>query len=408
MDKNEILLTKPVSEQLDKTLVASEFPFGPKDPMYLNTGSCGRKPASVIAALEDGWRRLNQNPTLTTFFETKIREDARALAAEMFNVESDLLLITESTTEGLQLMMQTYLLNEGDELVTTDHEHGCLNTIARHLEETRGIVVRKHKVQPELGSHHHCQGIATLVTGKTKLVAVSEIDCFTGWRPNLSALIAEMHLAGIPLMVDGAHAPGQGPVDVSQYHTWVSSAHKWLGSPNGIGFAYFDRRIVEQLKPVWVGHKQFETRAANPSSVYSLECRGTEDPVKFLGLSAALGLQKQLGERNIAARQIELMRYARKKVAEELKPQFLLPAPDEMPQEELSALLAFDFEPSRLLVDDLVQALWEHHRIWIQPDYLLPTPGQGVRISCHYTLSEADIDRFVNALSAFVKPQTKP
>jgi len=79
-----------------------------------------------------------------------------------------------------------------------------------------------------------------------------------------------------------------------------------------------------------------------------------------------------------------------------------------MPQEELSALLAFDFEPSRLLVDDLVQALWEHHRIWIQPDYLLPTPGQGVRISCHYTLSEADIDRFVKALSAFVKPQTKP
>jgi len=404
VDKNEILLTKPAPGQLDKTLVASEFPFGSKDALYLNTGSCGRKPASVLAALEDGWRRLNQNPTLTTFFETQLREDARKLAAEMFNVERDLLLLTESTTEGLQLMMQTYLLKEGDELIITDHEHGSLNTIARHLEETRGIVVRKHPVQAELGSHHHCQGIATLVTSKTKLVAVSEIDCFTGWRPNLSALIAEMHLAGVPLLVDGAHAPGQGPIDASQYHSWVSSAHKWLGSPNGIGFAYFDRRIVEQLKPVWVGHKQFETRAANPSAVYSFECRGTEDSVKFLGLTAALKLQKQLGERNIAARQIELMRFARKRIAEELKPKFLLPAPEDMPEEELSALLAFDFEPSRLKVDDLVQALWQRDQIWIQPDYLLPIPGQGVRISCHYALTEDDIERFVRALSTLVKP----
>ncbi len=403
MDKNEILLTKPAAQHLDKTLVQSEFPFGPQDPMYLNTGSCGRKPASVVAALKDGWHRVNQNPTLTTFFETELREHARALAAEMFNVERDLLMLTESTTEGLQLMMQSHLLKEGDELVITDHEHGCLNTIARHLEETRGIVVRKHKVQAELGSHHHCQGIATLVTSKTKIVVVSEIDCFTGWRPDLSALIAEMHLAGIPLLVDGAHSPGQGPIDVSRYHNWVASAHKWLGSPNGIGFAYFDRRIVEKLKPVWVGHKHFETRAANPSAIYSFECRGTEDMVKFLGLTAALKLVKQLGERNIAERQVELMRYARQRIEAAVKPNFLLPAPQDMPAEELSALLAFDFEPSRLLGDDLVQELWRRNKIWIQPDYLLPTPGHGVRISCHYSLSEADIDRFVDALSALVK-----
>lgn len=406
MDKKETLLTKSRNDDnqnLDRNLISKEFPYGVDDPLYLNTGSCGRKPVSVVKALSDGWAELNQNPTLTTFFETEIREDARAMAAEMFGVERDLLMFTESTTEGLQLMMQSFLLKEGDELITTDHEHGCLNTIARHLEETRGIVVRRHKVQPELGSHHHCRGVATLVTDKTRLVIVSEIDCFTGWRPNLDSLVAEMHLAGIPLLVDGAHAPGQGPVAVSHYHSWVSSAHKWLGSPNGIGFAYFDRRIVEQLKPVWVGHKHFETRAANPSSVYPFECRGTEDMVKFLGLSEALKLQKQLGERNIAARQIELMRYARKRIAEVLNPNFLLPDPEKMPAEELSALLAFDFEPSRLLVDDLVPALWEREKIWIQPNYLLPTPGQGVRISCHYSLTEEDIERFIAALSKLVK-----
>ncbi len=403
MDKNEILLTKPASAKLDKTLVASEFPYGPKDPMYLNTGSCGRKPASVVAALDDGWRKLNQNPTVTTFFETELREDARAMAADMFGVERDLLMLTESTTEGLQLMMQTYLLNEGDEFVTTDHEHGCLNTIARYLEETRGIVVRKHKVEPKLGSHNHCQGIGKLISPKTKLVAVSEIDCFTGWRPNLDTLVAECHLAGLPLLIDGAHAPGQGPNNVARYHSWVASAHKWVGSPNGIGFAYFDRKILEGLKPVWVGHKYFETRAACSSPVFALECRGTEDMVKFVGLQAAIQLQKQLGESNIAARQLELMRFARKRLEEAVKPQFLLPDSEDMPAEELTGLLAFDFEPSRLLVDDLVHALWEKDKIWIQPDYLLPTPGHGVRISCHYSLSEDDIERFVKALSAFVK-----
>ncbi len=103
----------------------------------------------------------------------------------MFGVERDLLMLTESTTEGLQLMMAC-LFAQGRR--RTGHHRSRARLPAddcAFLEETRGIVVRRHKVQPELGSHHHCQGVATLVTAKTKLVAVSEIDCFTGWRPNL-------------------------------------------------------------------------------------------------------------------------------------------------------------------------------------------------------------------------------
>lgn len=67
-----------------------------------------------------------------------------------------------------------------------------------------------------------------------------------------------------------------------------------------------------------------------------------------------------------------------------------------------ASMITFYFEPDFLKVKDLRQALWDEHRIWVQPDFLGDNPGAGARISCHYGLSESDIDRFVEALSGLV------
>jgi selenocysteine lyase/cysteine desulfurase len=53
-------------------------------------------------------------------------------------------------------------------------------------------------------------------------------------------------------------------------------------------------------------------------------------------------------------------------------------------------------------VPDLKDALWERHRIWIQPDFFGTNPGLGARISCHYSLTESDLDVFVEALQTMI------
>src|SRR5277367_1152566 len=172
-------MTPPVEPgtELDLKIVQHEFPQQPDGSIYLNTGSCGRKPQSVLEALADGWKELNKNPTVYTHLNEQPAKLAHEAAAELFDVPPESLIITHNTSDGLQLILQSFLLKPGDELVTTDHEHGILKALCRYLEETRGIAVRRWHVEDRQGSEAFCRGVFSLVNEKTRLVQVSEIGC---------------------------------------------------------------------------------------------------------------------------------------------------------------------------------------------------------------------------------------
>lgn len=350
--------------ELDLSLVRQEFPRG--DRLYLNFGSSGVKPTSVLAAVLQGCLRLNENPTTFTFIDTEPWDAARNSAAKLLDVAPQSLMLTQNTTQGLQLIMHSFLLKPGDELVTTNHEHGSLNTIARHLEEMRGIVIRRHSVEPLDGDEAMNAGLLELVNEKTKLVVVSEISSMTGWRPNLSALISELEKRDVPFLADGAHTPGQGNARPAKYPLWVGSGHKWLGGPSGTGFAYVAPHLVPRLEPVWLGDRFYERLNESRSDLTRFESTGTCDVVRWLGLARACELYLQMGD-------------------------------------GASALLTFNFPAERVKTNDLRQALWSNHRIWTQPDFLLANPGHGIRISCHYSITRDDIEEFINALRNYVE-----
>lgn len=385
---------------LDPQTIEREFPRLPSSSIYLNTGSCGRKAFSVLNAVHNGWERLNDNPTLLTFIDQSIKIQARQLSASLLQIPQELLILTQNTTQGLQLIMQSFLLRAGDELVTTNHEHGSANTIARFLEETRGIVVRRAAVDPFAGSEQHCLNLLNLVSEKTKLVQVSEIDCYTGWRPDLSYLIEALDMLDVPLLVDGAHAPGQGECLPGRFPMWVGSGHKWLGGPNGTGFAYISRELSWRLEPVTLANKYYELKELDETSLTRFECEGTADVVRWLGINAAWNLQQKLGLQRIQKRQAELVCYLRQRL-EPLKPRFRTPDPREVPKEQ-TGMVTFYWEPHRLKTQDLQAELWNAHRIWVQADFISRNPGAGMRISCHFTTQFGELDLLVNALRELV------
>ncbi|HEY9791183.1 MAG TPA: aminotransferase class V-fold PLP-dependent enzyme [Candidatus Obscuribacterales bacterium] len=380
---------------LDMALVKAEFPPPDDGSLYLNTGSCGRKSHRVLTAIAESWQRFNNNPTYWTFYNEEHLTEARRVAAEVIGGSPDNLLLTQNSTQGLQLVMQTFLLNPGDEFVTTTHEHGSVRTIARYLEETRGIVVRHHKFEPHAGSDALCAGILKLISPKTRLVEVSEVDSFTGWRPNLKPLSQRLKALGVPLLVDGAHAPGQARLSVSDYPIWVGSGHKWLGAPNGVGFLHIKPLYAEQLKPSWLGDRYYG-EFDNP--LMRFEFQGTADVGRFTGLTAACKLALDLGLEAIADRQNQLLQYARTKLA--AFSSTVIRTPDVTG--ETTGILTVTFNADHIKVKDLKEWLWEQHRIWVQPDFYFGDPGYGMRLSLHYSLNESDIDKLVAALSQVI------
>lgn len=396
---------KSIGNALDerhRAIVEREFPRAPGAVTYLNAGSAGRKPTCVLDAITAGWQHLNINPTRTTFLEEEWITSARNVAAKLFSVDAKNLLLTDNTTAGLQLIMQSFLKNPGDELITTDHEHGSVKTIIRHLEETRGIVTRIHSLDAEVSSNQFCLNILSSVSERTRLVLLSEIDCFTGWKPDVNTIVESLALLDVPLLVDGAHSPGHVIARPAMFPMWVGSGHKWLGGPNSTGFAYVSQELVPRLEPVWLGDFFFNRKDDDIYDITRFECKGTSDVVRWRALAVALDLHLQLDAPAVLAYQKSLVRHLREQLEATFEVTFRTPPFSEHPGEEHAGLLTFYFPDTDLSTRDLRQSLWNDHKIWVQPDFLNKNPGHGARVSCHYSLQEQDLDKFVKALKQYV------
>src|ERR1700733_8396402 len=154
-----------IESQLDQVLIGREYPVDP-DCIYLNTGSCGRKPTSVIAALNRGWQKLNHNPTILTFVDSEPSDLARSALSKLLDVDQKRILLTQNSTQGLQLLLNSFLREQGDELITTNTEHGSVTALSRFLAESRGVVTRRYDVDAFAGSKAFCQGLLNLVTAR--------------------------------------------------------------------------------------------------------------------------------------------------------------------------------------------------------------------------------------------------
>ena len=176
---------------------------------------------------------------------------------------------------------------------------------------------------------------------------------------------------------------------------WVGSGHKWLGGPNGTGFLYVSKDLIDRLRPVTIGDRYFD-KYEQP--IKRFEWSGTCDNSRWLGLAAACQLQHNLHIEKIEKRQAELVRYLRSRLAEFEHITIRTPL-----NGRTTGLLAFTMNPEYLAVPNLQTYLWEEHKIWTQPDFKYGNVGHGLRISCHVATSEEDLDRFVQALSKAIK-----
>lgn len=382
-------------------LVAAEWPAPADGSIYLNSGSCGRKPQSVWQSLEKGYRRFNDNPTRLTFLDEEIWQEARLASSQYLGVSQEDLAFMANSTQGLEVVLKSFLNSSCDALLTTDEEHGSVKAISRYLQESMNVDVQVYSLaQAAQDSRKLCQGLIDSLSEKTKLVLVSEIFSSCGWRPDYSMLTGELRARGIPLLMDGAHAAGQGPLSISNYDIWVGSAHKWLGAPNSTGWLYCSQQWQEKITAVNIGDRFFN---GGQSALSRLEWRGTMDTVKLLGLTSACRLFLSLGEQDVAARQRELTEFLRKGLAElaqKAGKRIEIKTPATVG--ETSGLLTLTLQPGQSQCPSLLHYLWEEHKIWAQPDFFYGKEGDGLRISCHIMNTQSELESLLAALSRVV------
>jgi selenocysteine lyase/cysteine desulfurase len=180
--------------------------------------------------------------------ETRLDEEVAAAGAAYLGVQPADLAFVDSTTMGLALVYRG-LLQPGDEVLTTEHDHYATHESLR----LTGATVRKVRLYDDPAQASADGMIAAIkdaVTDRTKVIAVTWVHSVSGVKLPVRKL-REALPSGPVLVVDGVHAIGvePDPIDIYFADVLVAGTHKWLGGPRGTGLIW-SIKAWDKMRPV--------------------------------------------------------------------------------------------------------------------------------------------------------------
>ncbi len=265
----------------------SQFLLDP-NVIYLNHGSAGACPRPVFEAYQRWQLELERQPVdfLGRRAPGLLREARASLAAYLHTEPGNLIYVTNATT-GVNLVAHSLALRPGDEILTTDHEYGAIDrTWAFICRKTGAQYVRCPIPVPVTSAEAFVDAFWAAVTPRTRVISISHITSPTSLIFPVAAICRRAREAGILTVIDGAHAPGQIPVDLEtlQADFYAGNCHKWMCAPKGSGFLYAraeHHHMVEPLIVSWEWQDESVFVRVNQS-------QGTRDIAAFLAVPAAI------------------------------------------------------------------------------------------------------------------------
>ena len=267
------------------------WPLNP-DVTFLNHGSFGSCPLSVLG-VQDEWRaRLERDPV--KFMDGELEghlDHARARLAELLGADPDDLTFVPNATTGVNTVLRSLAFEPGDEILTDDHEYNaCLNAIRFVAQRAGPRAVIAPVPFPLASPDTVVDAILERVTPRTRLAVISHVTSPTGIVFPVERIVAELAARGIDTLVDGAHVPGMLELDIDSLGAayYTGNAHKWLCTPKGSAFLHIRRDRQDRIRPLAISHGANSPR--RDRSRYRLEADwgGTADPTPYLTIPAGI------------------------------------------------------------------------------------------------------------------------
>jgi L-cysteine/cystine lyase len=223
-----------------------------REHAYLNAGTFGPLAQETLEAMATlrAWEGEHGRGG-KAYFEAMLerRTTVRALLAAQVGVAPERLALTDSTTQGVHVVVTGLQLRPEDEVVTTDAEHfGLTGPLVASGARLR---IARVKGRP---AAEYFDAIAGLVTPKARLIAISAVSWIDGTVFPCSTL---REATGVPVLVDGAQAAGALEVDAGAVDFFTVSAQKWLCGPDATGALVV--RDTDALTPKLVAYPSAET-----------------------------------------------------------------------------------------------------------------------------------------------------
>jgi isopenicillin-N epimerase len=368
---------------------------------YLNHGSFGACPLPVLEAQQAFRHRLERQPMafLGRDYEMLL-DQARAVLANFLGVAAPDLAFVPNATTGVNAVLRSLHFQPGDQLLTTNHGYNACRNALNYVATRSGADVVVAPIPfPIESTEQIVAAVIDCVTPQTRLVLLDHVTSQTGLIFPVQELVAKLNGLGIDSLIDGAHAPGMIPLNVSELGAtyYAGNCHKWLCAPKGAGFLYVQPDRQSQIHPLTISHGYNVDRRDRSRFLLEFDWTGTDDPTPYLSVPTALQMIQDLmpgGWPAIMAHNRALVLAARQLLCQTLN--LSLPCPDSMIGTLASLPLpdAEDFS----LQDQLLTKFQLEVPIFAWPS----PPKRLIRISASLYNTLADYEQLAHALRHFM------
>ena len=340
---------------------------------FLNHGSFGAVPTEVEDARRRWAAEMEKEPvsfvirTLPEALDTALKR-----AARFVGVDPAGLVFVRNATEGVNAVLASLQFAAGEEVLTTNHRYDAVrNALAHHVERHGAAVVEAEIPFPLRSSDEIFQAVEAAFTKRTRLLVIDWISSPTALILPVARLVAAAHARGIPVLIDGAHAPGQVELQLDTLGAdfWVGNLHKWVCAPRGTALLHVSPAWRDRIHPTVISHGYGKGLQAEFGWV------GTADPSPWLASIEAMDLHEAMGGPTFRAANHRLVQEGRELLAQALRVELPHPDDPELYGSMATIPLPRPAEQARAIQD----RLYDRHRIEVP---IVPWGGRAwVRIS---------------------------
>ncbi|MEO5632166.1 MAG: aminotransferase class V-fold PLP-dependent enzyme [Nitrospiraceae bacterium] len=235
-----------------------------RDYIHLAGFFLASHPTPVRVAIERHRRGLDADP-IGYWVEQEEKQETAVLraAADYLGVDATEIALTDSTTMGLGLLYGGLNLREGQEILTTLHDHYATETSLRLLAERTGATVRQIPLYDSLKNVSRLELLENLLKNirpNTRIVAVTWVHSSTGLKLPIHEMARAIHTLNesraeqdrVIFCVDGVHALGVEDFRLSDVGCdfLVAGTHKWMFGPRGTGLVWGHQRAWPVVNPI--------------------------------------------------------------------------------------------------------------------------------------------------------------
>jgi L-cysteine/cystine lyase len=271
--------------------------------VYMNFGAQGVMARQTMEAIQSAYAEVQRRGPLSmgafAWLQDQLQETRKELSLE-FEAPPQCFALTQSTTDGCNIVLWGTKWSAGDHLLLSDAEHpgvvAAAVQLARRLKLELSLFPAAGVSQDQVV---HTLGGA--LKDRTRLVLLSHILWNTGDLLPVDEIVSVCHARGVKVLIDGAQSAGVLPLSLeqSQVDYYAMTGHKWLGGPEGVGALYVSTTVMDELEPTFVGWRG--SILAGPTALKGWEPGAARfevstSPFPLLsGLRAALRLSREYG-----------------------------------------------------------------------------------------------------------------